>query len=89
MSSGVSSQSEMGDPSEGKQVGVEVEEYDCGCRVRFRNVDYGEAGDELPRKPLLISDYTPCPKHKNVREVPPRDARLIMVRHEHENFLNE
>ncbi len=70
-------------------VRLEVEEYDCGCRIRFRLVDYGEAGDELPRKPLVVPDYIPCFKHKDTRDMPPRDARLIALRREHENFLNE
>lgn len=68
---------------------LEVEEYDCGCKVRFRLVDYGEAGDELPRKPLVVPDYLPCSKHKNARDSPPPEARLVTLRREHENFLNE
>jgi hypothetical protein len=67
----------------------EVEEYDCGCIVRFRLVDYGEAGEELPRKPLMVPDYTPCAMHKGNRDLPPRNARLVALRREHERFLNE
>jgi hypothetical protein len=67
----------------------EVEEYDCGCKVCFRLVDYGEAGDELPRKPLMVPDYTPCVRHKGNQDLPPPNARLIALRREHERFLNE
>ncbi len=89
MASSVSGEGRMEVGSEGKARGPEVEEYDCGCRIRLRQLDYGESGEELPRKPVLVQDYIPCVKHKNVQEIPPRDARLIMVRHEHESFLNE
>ena len=69
-------------------VRLEVEEYDCGCTIRFRLIGYGEAGDELPRKPLVVPDYIPCSKHKDTRDIPPRDARLTAaLRREHENFL--
>ena len=69
--------------------GHEVEEYDCGCKVQFRQVDYGESGHELPRDSVVVSEHIPCPKHKGVQDVPPRDARLIKVRREYESFLNE
>ncbi len=67
----------------------EVEEYDCGCTVRYRLVNYGEAGEELPRKPLMVPDYTPCAKHEGNQDLPPPNARLIALRREHERFLNE
>lgn len=76
-------------PNSFDRVDLEIEEYDCGCRIRFRLVDYGEAGDELPRKPLVVPDYTPCSKHRNNQDIPPRDARLTTLRREHESFLNE
>jgi len=71
------------------QRGREVEEYDCGCRVQFRQLDYGESGHELPRDPVVVSEHIPCPKHKGVQNIPPSDARLIKVRREYESFLNE
>jgi len=69
--------------------GQEVEEYDCGCEVHFRQLDYGEAGEELPRRSLLVSEYLPCKRHEGTRTIPPQDARLVKVRREHESFLNE
>ena len=71
------------------QRGREVEEYDCGCRVQFRQLDYGESGHELPRDPVVVSEHIPCPKHKGVQNISPSDARLIKVRREYESFLNE
>ena len=67
----------------------EVEEYDCGCRVQFRQVDYGESGNEVPRNPLVVPEYSPCFRHKGAQSIPPRDARLVKVRREYESFLNE
>ncbi len=68
--------------------GQEVEEYDCGCKIRFRQLDYGESSEELPRRKLLVPEFLPCSKHKEAQAVPP-DARLVKVRREHESFLNE
>jgi len=68
--------------------GQEVEEYDCGCKIHFRQLDYGENSDELPRRKLLVPEFLPCSKHKGAQAVPP-DARLVKVRREHESFLNE
>ncbi len=85
----LSGEGQVDDGAGRKSVWLEVEEYDCGCRVRFRKVDYGEAEEELPRKPVLVQDNVPCSKHKDVQDVPPPDARLVMVRHEHESYLNE
>lgn len=59
---------------------MEVEEYDCGCKIRFHPLSPSEVGDEFPRRPPLIPGYTPCPKHKDTREIPPSDSRLIAVR---------
>jgi len=73
---------------DGSRVGEELEEYDCGCKIQFRKVDYGEAKDELPRKSLTVPEYLPCARHKGV-ESPRRDSRLIKVRREYESFLNE
>ena len=33
---------------EGLRVGQEVDGYDCGCDVSFRQVDYGEAETNCP-----------------------------------------
>ncbi len=80
---------EEGHGDENMWSGQEVEEYDCGCEVHFRQLDYGEAGEELPRRSLLVSDYLPCKRHEGTQTIPPRDARLVKVRREHESFLNE
>jgi len=69
-------------------IGEEVEEYDCGCKVQFRKVDYGEAKDDLPRNPLTVPEFLPCAMHKGA-ESPPLDSRLVKVRREYESFLNE
>jgi hypothetical protein len=68
---------------------VEIEIYNCGCRVRIYEVEYGESKYDLTERPSLISDYNPCSRHKHARSVPPGEARLIKVRGEHEAFLNE
>jgi hypothetical protein len=68
---------------------LEVEVYNCGCKVRFYEVEHGESKNDLTERPSLISDYTPCSKHRNARSVPPAEARLLKVRGEHEAFLNE
>jgi hypothetical protein len=68
--------------------GQEVEEYDCGCKIHFRQLDYGETSDEVPRGKLLVPEFLPCSKHKGAQAVP-LDARLVRVRREHESFLNE
>jgi hypothetical protein len=73
---------------QGLQSGQELEEYDCGCKVRFRQLDYGEAGDELPRRGVVMPELLPCSKHSGAQTVP-SDARLVKVRREHESFLNE
>ncbi len=71
------------------RVGEELEEYDCGCKIRFRRLEYGEAGNELPRKALVIPEFLSCDKHKGLQSVPPSDSRLVKVRREYESFLNE
>ncbi len=81
--------SEPDRPEESARIGEEVEEYDCGCKVQFRKLDYGEANDEAPGKPLVVPEYLPCSKHKGAQSIPPRDSRLIKVRREYESFLNE
>jgi hypothetical protein len=76
-------------PEDDARVGEEVEEYDCGCKVHFRKLDYREARDEAPGKPLVVPEYLPCSRHKGVQSIPPRDSRLVKVRREYESFLNE
>ena len=76
-------------PEESARIGEEVEEYDCGCQVHFRKLDYREAKDEAPGKPLVVPEYLPCSKHKGAQSIPPQDSRLIKVRREYESFLNE
>lgn len=65
-----------------------LELYDCGCKLRCYEADNAEMATDGPT-PLPILDFNPCLKHRNCREVPPRDARLLMVRGENEAFLNE
>ena len=59
---------------------MEVEEYDCGCRIHFHPLSPSEVGNEFPRRPAVIPSYTPCSRHKDPREIPPSDSRLIVVR---------
>jgi hypothetical protein len=68
---------------------LEIEVYICGCRVRIYEVELGESKNDLTERPSLISDYTACPKHRNVRGTLPAEARLLKVQGEHEAFLNE
>jgi hypothetical protein len=68
---------------------VEIEVYNCGCKVRIYEVEFEESKNELTERPSLISDYRPCSKHRNARRIPPREARLLKVLGEHEAFLNE
>ncbi len=68
---------------------MEVEIYNCGCKVRRYEVEYGESQEDLTEKPTLVSDFSPCQKHKNIRDTPPEEARLLKLRGEHEAYLNE
>lgn len=68
---------------------MEVEIYDCGCRIRIYEVEYGESKYDLTERPSLIPDYSPCRKHRHAQDIPPGDARLVKVLGEHEAFLNE
>jgi hypothetical protein len=68
---------------------LEIEVYNCGCKVRIYEVEFGESKYDLTGRPSLISDYSPCSKHRNARRIPPEEARLLKVRGEHEAFLNE
>jgi hypothetical protein len=68
---------------------LEIEIYNCGCKVRIYEIELGESKDDLTERPSLISDYSPCYKHKSNRMIPPQGARLVKVRGEHEAFLNE
>lgn len=68
---------------------MEIEIYNCGCKVRTYEVEHGESKYDLTERPSLISDYSPCGKHRHARDIPPEDARLVKVRGEHEAFLNE
>ncbi len=67
---------------------MEVEVYDCGCKVRLYQADHVEVKDDLPKRPARVSQYTPCSRHRG-NENPPRDARLLLVRGERDSFLNE
>ena len=80
---------EISRPDESVRIGEELEEYDCGCKINFRKVDYGESKHELPRKALVVPEYIPCDKHKTVQTIPPKESRLVKVRREYESFLNE
>ena len=68
---------------------MEIEVYNCGCKIRIYEVEFGESKSDLTERPSLISDYSPCFKHRYARKIPPREARLLKVRGEHEAFLNE
>ncbi|OLD11342.1 MAG: hypothetical protein AUI50_03330 [Crenarchaeota archaeon 13_1_40CM_2_52_14] len=68
---------------------LEIEVYNCGCKVRIYAVEFGESESDLTERPSLISDYSPCSKHRNARRIPPQGARLLKVRGEQEAFLNE
>lgn len=50
---------------------MEVEEYDCGCKIRFHPLSPSEVGDEFPRRPPVIPGYTPCPKHRTLERFLP------------------
>ncbi|HEV2121014.1 MAG TPA: hypothetical protein VGS11_13030 [Candidatus Bathyarchaeia archaeon] len=68
---------------------LEIEVYNCGCKVRFYQVEFGESENDLTERPSLLSDYSPCSKHRNSKGIPPEEARLLKLRGEHEAFLNE
>ena len=68
---------------------MEIEVYNCGCKVRIYEVEFGESKNDLTERPSLISDYSPCSEHGHARRIPPREARLLKVQGEHEAFLNE
>ena len=68
---------------------MEVEVYNCGCKVRIYEVEFGESKNDLTERPSVISDYSPCSKHRNTGRIPPEEARLLKVRGENEAFLNE
>jgi len=69
---------------------VNVELYDCGCKVRFYEVDPSEWEGDLPDRRVTVREMNLCSKHyNNVHSIPPRDSRLITVFGEYENFLNE
>ena len=68
---------------------MEIEVYNCGCKVRIYEVEFGESKNDLTERPSLISDCSPCSKHRKERKIPPEEARLLKVLGEHEAFLNE
>ncbi len=69
---------------------VSVEVYDCGCRVRFYQVETGEWEGDLPEQRVTVSELNPCPRHNNNgHSTPPTDARLASVFGERESFLAE
>ena len=68
---------------------MEIEIYNCGCKVHIYEMELGESKDDLAERPSLISDMIPCPRHKTDKRIPPFEAILVKVRGEHEAFLNE
>ena len=67
---------------------MEVEVYDCGCQLSYREVDQSEfEGDHADL--LLVPSFDPFDKHKDAKVIPPPDARLVTVMREPEKFLNE
>jgi hypothetical protein len=68
---------------------LEIGVYNCGCKVGIYEVEFGESKNDLAERPCVISDYSPCSKHRNARGIPLQEARLLKVRGEHEAFLNE
>ncbi len=67
-----------------------VEVYDCGCKVQYRVVDYGEFEGDLPQTLLLTPEFTTCKKHAGSSYLsPPANSRLVTVLHEKESYLNE
>jgi hypothetical protein len=67
-----------------------VEVYDCGCKIHYSAVDYGEFEGDLPQTLVLIPEFTPCKKHAGSSySNPPTDSRLVAVLHEKESYLNE
>src|SRR2546428_3844963 len=67
---------------------VEIEVYSCGCKVRIYEVEFGESKNDLTERPSLISDYSPCSKHRNARRIPPREAPLLQARGANEALLD-
>ncbi len=65
-----------------------VEIYDCGCLVRLYAVDHGER-DDLPEKPITVTELIPCRIHNGKTSDRPRDSRLVRLRGEPESYLNE
>ena len=68
---------------------MEIEIYDCGCKVRIYEMELGESKDDLTERPSLVSDLSPCSLHRTDKKIPPFEARLLKVRGEHEAYLNE
>lgn len=67
-----------------------VEVYECGCRIHYRAVDYGEYEGDLPRTLILVPEIVSCERHVSCSRVnPPQDVRLVAVFHENESYLNE
>lgn len=64
-----------------------VEVYDCGCHVRLYTVDHTER-DDLPNKPAMVTELTPCETHRGKVLDRPRDSRLVSVKGEPESHLN-
>ncbi len=66
-----------------------VEVYDCGCKVHYRAVDYGEFEGDLPLTIVQVPECIPCQKHAGSSHTNPPNARLVTVLHENESYLNE
>ena len=69
---------------------VNVELYECGCKVRSYKVDTGEWEADPPEKRITVRELEPCAGHNNNgHSVPPEHTRLVTVFGEHESYLNE
>lgn len=67
-----------------------MELYECGCKVRFYQVDPGEWDGDLPEKLITVRELEACAKHINDGSgAAPKDSRLVTVFGEHESYLNE
>ena len=69
---------------------VNIELYECGCKVRYYKVDSSEWEEDPPVKPITVGELVPCARHyNNGHSTPPKDSRLVSVFGQHETYLNE